>query len=171
MLTEAPTPEMMEDWKELYRQYSPLLTPNRKPAWELIDYLKEHYPVTEIWDEDWISAVEGNVLDCEQYRDKIPEGKLIAARVFSVRNEGTGAELYRRQDEVFAGGDIAVGFELASGFYLVEGSSLLWDELMAYQGLDEDDLENFYLVAEYVSCLKRMGKLEEVLSQNPKGGV
>lgn len=171
MLTEAPTPEMMEDWKELYRQYSPLLTPNRKPAWELIDYLKEHYPLTEIWDEEWVSVVEDNVLYNEPYRDKIPEGKLMAARVFSVRNEGAGAELYRRQDEVFAGVGIAAGFELASGFFLVEGSSLLWDELTAFQGLDEADLQNFYLVAEYVSCLKRIGKLEEVLSQNQKGGI
>lgn len=169
MLTEAPTPEMMEDWKELYRRYSPLLTPNRKSAGELIAYLKERYPVTEIWDEEWVQIVEDNVLHNEQYRDKIPEGKLIQARVFSVQNEGTGAELYRQQDEVFAGGGIAVGFELASGFFLVEGSSLLWDELTAYQGLDEADLQNFYLVAEYVSCLRRFGGLEEVLSQNPKG--
>ena len=31
--------------------------------------------------------------------------------------------------------------------------------------LNEEDLENVYSVAEYVSCLKRFGKLESVIEK------
>ena len=47
----------------------------------------------------------------------------------------------------------------------MEGSSLLWDELYAYRGLNEPELENYYSVAEYVSCLNRFGLLEETLAK------
>jgi len=53
--------------------------------------------------------------------------------------------------------------ELNSGYFLVEGSSLLWDELFAFRGLDEEDLKNYYLVAEYVACLRRFDRLDRVL--------
>ena len=48
--------------------------------------------------------------------------------------------------------------DISSGCYTVEGSSLLWDELCAYQGLDKDDLDNPVCVAEYVECMKKFGK-------------
>ena len=40
---------------------------------------------------------------------------------------------------------------------------MLWDELYAFQGLDETDIQNFYCVAEYVSCLKRFGLLDKII--------
>lgn len=36
---------------------------------------------------------------------------------------------------------------------------MLYDELVAWRGLDEDDLNNYYLVAEYIECLERFGLL------------
>lgn len=60
---------------------------------------------------------------------------------------------------------IFVGLDLASGFYMVEGSTMLWDELCAFQGLDERDLENFVRVGQYVQCLKRFGKTEGILDK------
>ena len=47
---------------------------------------------------------------------------------------------------------------------MVEGSSQLWDELFAFRGLDDDDLTDFYLVAEYISCLKKFDTLDRVLA-------
>ena len=41
-----------------------------------------------------------------------------------------------------------------SGFFCVEGSSLLWDELYVRRGLDRQDLQSPYCVAEYLACLQ-----------------
>ena len=40
----------------------------------------------------------------------------------------------------------------------VEGSTLLWDELRAFQGLDEKDLQNFVMVAQYLEAQERMNR-------------
>ena len=39
----------------------------------------------------------------------------------------------------------------------MEGSGELYDELIAFRGLDDRDLENFYLVAEYVAAAQKFG--------------
>ena len=50
---------------------------------------------------------------------------------------------------------VFVGIDLITGYYIVEGSESLWDELYAFRGLDEDDIQNPYCVAEYLACLKK----------------
>lgn len=45
-----------------------------------------------------------------------------------------------------------VGIDLVSGYFYVEGSEEIYDDLFAFRGLDERDLDNFFLVAEYVKC-------------------
>ena len=41
---------------------------------------------------------------------------------------------------------------------------MLWDELCAFQGVDEKDLENYVVVADYIRALKRFGKLDNAIS-------
>lgn len=53
--------------------------------------------------------------------------------------------------------------DLSSGFYMVEGSSMLYDELRAFQCIDEKDLENYVVVANYIDALKRFGQLEKII--------
>ena len=166
MLMQKPDPEMIAEWKETFREYQPLLPPNRKPASELLLYLQQKYPVTELYDETMRQVVEQNVLENDCHAGKLPAGKSPSARVFLVENTGAGKSLYENQDELFRGTKIFVGIEMETGFFLVEGSSRLWDELFAYQGLDEEDLKIFYLVAEYVACRKKAGTLEEILVKN-----
>ena len=91
MLMQAPTPEMIENWKRI-----------------------------------WI-----------EYKDKLPIGAEPSALTFIVKNTGTGKVLYENQDKIFKGNSIFVGIDLNSGYYCVEGSSILWDELCAFQGLDK----------------------------------
>jgi len=43
----------------------------------------------------------------------------------------------------------------------VEGSEQIYDDLFAFRGLDEKDLNNVFMVAEYVKCIKK-GKEKEV---------
>jgi len=60
---------------------------------------------------------------------------------------------------------VNIGIDLVTGFYYVDDDENLWDELCAFRGLDEEDLKNFYCVAEYVNCLKKFNRLDEVLEK------
>ena len=106
------------------------------------------------------------MLDNAPFAEKLPKGMKPSAVTFFVENTGIGRILYEKKDEVFTEEKIFVGVDIVSGYFCVEGSSMLWDELYAFQGLDETDLQNFYCVAEYISCLKRFGMLEDIIFSN-----
>ena len=169
MLMQEATPEMVDTWKSVYAEYRARLTPNRKPAQQIIDYLKGQYPVAEVTDENWKQIVIDNVMSHECHSEKLPAGRAPTAVVFFIQNTGAGKRLYEKQDALFKAQTIFAGIELETGFFHVEGSRELWDELFAFRGLDKTDLCNFYLVAEYVSCLKRFGMLNEVLTPVKQG--
>ena len=165
MLMQEVTPELIETWKALSDEYRAKLYPNRKTAIDMIEYLKQKYSVAEITEEKWKQVVVGNVLLNECHANKLLAGRTPTAVVFTINNTGAGRALYEKQDDVFKGLKITVGIELETAFFHVEGSSMLWDELFAFRGLDEDDLNNYYLVAEYVTCLKNFDMLDGVLAQ------
>lgn len=162
---QKATQKMMKDWKVTYEQYKAKVNPNRKTALEIIEHLKQNYPVTEVTNDQWKKMITHEVLENEHSAKKLPAGKQPFAVIFSVQNTGAGTHLYKTQDKVFKGQNIFVGIEIETGHFHVEGSSLLWDELFAIRGLDEDDLTNFYLVAQYISCLKKFDLLGSVLAQ------
>jgi hypothetical protein len=164
MLTQPATPELIESWKRTFAQYKGRLQPNRKSGAELKEYLCSKYPLREETSDSAHSVVIQNFLANKPLADELPPGRQPEPFCAVVLREGTGAALYAAQDEVFSGIPIFVGVDLVSGYFLVEGSSLLWDELFAFHGLNETDLENYYLVAEYVACLERFGMLEQTLS-------
>ena len=100
----------------------------------------------------------------EYWAEKLPAGTAPSPRAFYLENEGAGRRFYlpaNRDDPELWGGSVErifVGVDLASGFYMVEGSTLLWDELRAFQGLDEKDLQNFVMVAQYLEVQERMNR-------------
>lgn len=163
MLTREPTPEMIQAWKAAWNQYKDKLRLGRKSGAEMAGYLAGRYPLRPVEEETAKQAVIDNVIHNQPFAGKLPEGAAPSPVVFVVKNSAAGTSLYENQDEIFKGCAITVGIDLASGYYCVEGSSLLWDELCAFQGLDEKDLLNFYSVAAYVSCLERFGLLEDGL--------
>lgn len=165
MLMKEPTPEIVRKWKAIYAEYKMKLYPNRKTALEIIEYLKQKYSMTEQIEEKLKQIVVDNVLLNECYSNKLTNSKMPGAKVFYIENMGLGKCIYEKQDDVFKGNKIIVGVELQSAFFMVEGSSMLWDELFAFRGLDEDDLNNFYLVAEYITCLKKFDMLDSVLAR------
>lgn len=162
MLMQEATSEMVESWKTIYNEYKEKLYPNKKTALEIIEYLKQKYPLMEQTEEEIKQVVVDNVI-LNESNHKLHNGKLLTVKVFYIENIGLGNSLYKKQDDVFKGCKIIVGVELETAFFMVEGSSLLWDELFAFRGLDEDDLSNFYLVAEYITCLKKFDMLDSVL--------
>jgi hypothetical protein len=168
MLTREVTPEMVASWKETFDRYRSQLSPDKKTGAEMIAYIRHRYPVTELSDETRIQVVTDNVALNECHARKLPKGKSPRARVFSIENAAGGKILYEDQDDIFRGIPIFVGIELETAFFLVEGSSRLWDELFVFRGLDNDDLANYYLVWEYISCLKKSGTLDLVLARQPR---
>jgi hypothetical protein len=157
MLMQEATPEMIENWKAIWRKNKDLLRPNRKSGSDIVKYLSNKYPLRELQDERSTQVVIENVMFNEHFSEKIPKGMNPLAVTFIIENRDEGRLLYENQDETWGGCDIFVGIELVSGHYQVEGSSLLWDELCAFQGLDDKDIENFFCVAQYIYAIEKFG--------------
>jgi len=164
MLIRKATPELVKEWKATSATYRPLLSPNRKTGHELLAYLTGKYPVRELPPGSVSEIIADNLLLNEVNARKLPAGKMPEAVGFLIENTLAGKDLYENQDAIFRGIPVIAGIELNSGYFMVEGSSLLWDELFAFRGLDEEDLGNYYLVAEYVACLRRFGRLDSVIA-------
>lgn len=163
MLMQKATPEMIEEWKAIWENYKDKLQPNRKSGSEIVDYIAGKYPLISLNnDEKAKQIVCQNVLQNIANFEKLPEGKAPFPAVFIVENKDNGKDLYDKQDEIFKGIDIFVGIDIVSGYFIVEGSSFLWDELFAFRGLDKKDIENFYLLAEYVACLEKFSFMEQM---------
>lgn len=161
MLMQEPTPEMYKEWKIVWNQYKDRLKPNRKSGQEMIEYLSEKYVLTEIYDKKAADVVIFNVTMNKASAEKLTPGSVPTPKTYYIENLGNGSNLYENMDEIFKDiKKIFVGIDVVSGWYAVEGSSMLWDELCAFQGLDEADIQNFFCVAEYVACLKRFGLLQ-----------
>lgn len=154
MLTRAPTPEDAAEWKRTAERYRPLLRPNRISGRALYDHLRSRYPLTPLHDARADRVVRDNILKNRCFAEALPEGVPPDPVCCLIEHSGAGVELYRAQDEAFSGTDIFVGIDLASGYFSVEGSGLLWDELYAYRGLNETDLENDYCVYELSPVLR-----------------
>lgn len=136
MLMQEPTPEMVEKWKKIWIEYKDKLRPNRKSGKEIVEYLKSKYPLQELHDDNSKQVVIDNLIYNKHLADKLSVGAEPSAVTFIIENKDNGRFLYENQDEIFKGINIFVGVELESGFFCVEGSSLLWDELYAFQGMD-----------------------------------
>jgi hypothetical protein len=165
MQTTPATPELVMQWKRTYADYRDRLRPNRKTGRELLAGLKARYPLRELSGEVAKKVVSDSVTSNEALRKQLPEGMLPEPACFIVKRVGAGMALYDKQDDCYGGMDIFVGIDLASGWFCVEGSSLLWDEMYAFRGLNEQDLQNYYSVAEYIACLKRFDRLDSVLER------
>ena len=175
MITQPVTSETLAEWKALWMQYKDRLRPNRKTGTQVLEYLRRNYSLTEITDPAALAVVTGNVTDNEYLREKLPVGASPIPRAFYLNNAGQGRKFYctARQsgEEADAPARLFVGVDLASGFFHVESSdpkrsALLWDELCAFRGVDEKDLQNYIIVAQYLLALERFGKLEAFAESN-----
>lgn len=163
MQTTLPTKEDIAHWKEVFAEYHTRLKPNRISGALLREYLTAHYPAQAMQDPKLDQVVTGNILSNECYARTLPQGVSPEPVCYKLAREGAALPLYASQEAIYAGSDILVGIDLVSGYFFVEGCSILWDELYAHRGLSEDELSNYYCVAEYVACLTRFGLLEQAL--------
>lgn len=150
MLMQEPTEEMIKEWQDIYNKSKGNLKPNKKDGLEIIEYLKENYSVVEVENPELEKVVYDNIVLNEYSNQKLC-GKNPIIRLFEV----TDKILYKKQDVVFKGIKIIVGIELNTSYIFVEGSSYLYDELMVFAGLDDKDITNYFLVAQYIKCKEK----------------
>lgn len=153
MLMQEPTEELIKEWKDIYDKNKDNLIPNKKEGLEIIQYLQENYSTIEIENQELESIVCDNIVSNEYSRNKL-NGKNPIIRLFEIEDK----KLYDIQDKVFKGIKIIVGIELNTSFIFVEGSSYLFDNLTAFTGLDEYDIKNYFLVAQYIKCKEKFDK-------------
>ena len=161
MQTTQATQEDIARWKRVYEEYRPRLRPNRISGAALFAYLESRYPLRPLKDPQYEQVVSDNILLNDCFARLLPQGKSPEPVCCAVEQYGAGLPLYRTRDAIYEGCDIFVGIDRVCGYFLVEGSPDLWDELYAQRGLNEDDLTNAYSVAEYIDCLEKFGMLDE----------
>ena len=127
--------------KRVYEAYRPLLRPNRKSGAEVDAYFRNSYPCQPLENCAFKTAVAANIMENEHFYAKMQSG-------------------IRPKIRCYRTGDVFVGIDLISGGFYVEATDMatavpIYDDLFAFRGLDEDDLENFVLVAEYVNLIQK----------------
>lgn len=141
MLTTEATPEMIAEWKRLYEAHHAGLRPNRKTGAEVDAYFREKYPHETFDSEEFRKVVEANILENEWFRGKLPEGAVPDIKCYRM-------------------GAVLIGIDLSSGEFHIESEDItkvipVYDDLFVYRGLDEEDLKNFFLVAQYIQLSRR----------------
>ncbi len=136
MLTKEPNQEQINEWQRIFESHRFSMNPNRKTGSEIDSYFRSKY-LYQVYDN--------------------PEFKKIIAFNI-VQNEHSNSKLPNRAKPIIKGykiGDVIVGIDLVSGEFYVESADIdksvpVYDDLFVYRGLDEEDLKNCFLVAEYV---------------------
>lgn len=147
--------EKVFGWREIHKQFKDKLTPNRKSGKEVLEYLQNKYLLDEINEEKAFNAVYETVLTNDFYRQKLAPNLHPEPKTFILKDEGNGKFIYEKQEDIWEGCPVFVGIDLNSGYVQIEGSCFLYDEIYAFQGIDEFDIENCVRVAEYIDCLKK----------------
>ena len=140
MLTSKPTAGMIERWKRTFEENRDKLTPNRKTGIEVDKYFREKYPYEECRDPVFTEVTEFNAMS-EYNAEKLKEGEKLCIVTYKT-------------------GEVLVGIDLTTGFFHIESENTdrvaeIYDDLFVFRGLDEKDLKNFFLVAQYIE-LKNM---------------
>ncbi len=157
MIFGPASKEKLSEWREIHKQYRDKLTPNRKSGSDVLEYLKSKYLFDELSDDSALRVISETVLKNEFFRQKLSENMTPNPKTFILRNEGNGRLIYENQEDIWEGCPVFVGIDLSTGYVQVEGSCRLYDEIYAFQGIDEYDLENCVRVADYIECIKKFG--------------
>ena len=97
----------------------------------------EKYAPQPFPDADFLSVVEGNLLDNDVHREKLPDGAQPDVAAYRLPN------------------DVLVGIDRTTGFFHVECADMqraaaVWDDLFVQRGLDARDADNFVTTAQYL---------------------
>ena len=163
MLTTPPTLALIAHWQSVFKTYRHRLVPNKKNTEQVLAYLAERYPLEAVDTAAARAVVTGNITANRPLAEKCPPGRALRPVVFEVVRQGSGVRLYEERNTFYGDAPIMVGLEYETAFVMVEGSGELADQLVAFAGLDQADLDNYYLVANYIACLEKYGLLAQVV--------
>ena len=129
MITAEITIEQLEAWKKIYSKNRSKLQPNRISGSELNDCFKAKYSPLQKELPEFEKAV---FLNAQEHGESSPE-----------------VVTYILPEKIY------VGIDLKSGFFQVECDNTqkmarIWDDLFLMRGLNDDDIENYVLAAQYV---------------------
>lgn len=141
MLTTAPTAEMMKEWKRIFEIYHSTLTPNRKSGKEVDQYFREKYAYQLFDNAEFREIASLNITENDYFKSKLPKDTLPNIQSYQT-------------------GNVLVAIDLYTGEFHVESENTeevisIHDDLFVYRGLDEEDLKNYFLVAEYVTLSQK----------------
>ncbi len=136
MLTREPTKEMIEEWKNIFAAHRHELLPNRKTGVEVDAYFRNKYQYQCFSSPEFTQIIEENIKENDYTRTKL-KGLQPQINTYCVDN-------------------VLVGIDLTSGEFHVESEDTekmtqVYDDLFVFRGLDEYDISNFFLVAEYIT--------------------
>ena len=170
--------EVVEGWQKLYDLHRPHLQENHKHALDVSHYVMKEYPLRRVYSPYAIELMEENALKLKGAQAKETEGEPLQVEVYQVEETGKGKELYDLQEQEhnqtmmtlqqampgfmpydFSSQPIVIGFEFTCDYVFSEGSQKLSDEIIMYRGLSKEELDNIYLVADYIETMQRYGKL------------
>ena len=112
--------------------------------WNLFYYYKaEKEGVFGYLEVKMREIVEYNIMHSNHNKEKLPEGMLPRINLYKVKDS-----------------DVIVGIDSVTGFFQVEGKDTermeeIFDDLFAFRGLDAMDIENYFLVAQYIECTNK----------------
>ncbi len=143
MLTTKPTVEMIEKWKKIFEENQNNLFPNRKTGKEVDEHFKTKYDYEELDSPKHKEIVEYNIMHSNHNKAKLPDGVLPQIAIYKIKNT-----------------DILVGIDRITGFFQIESEDKdkmaeIYDELFAFRGLDLMDIDNYFLVAQYIECTSK----------------
>lgn len=136
MLTKKPTKEMLREWNRVFEENHRSMKPNRITGEEVDSYFKSKYQFDAVDSQELADIVASDIVDNEANREKIPDGSQPEIKTYM-------------KDDIF------VGIDITTGYFHVESENIekivpIYDDLFVFRGLDEQDLKNPFLVAEYI---------------------
>lgn len=114
------------------------------------DYFTDRYSPERYASAEFADVVRYNIVMNEYNREKLPHGA--APRIVTYK---------------VADGPVFVGIDLITGFIHVECEDIqkaaeIYDELFLFRGLDEKDINNYFLTAQYIQCQRKDGKKHDL---------
>ena len=136
MLTTEPPSEMNAEWKRIFDDNYSVMKPNRKTGYEVDYYFRQNYPYHLSDNTDFQKIAYLNI------------------------TQGSSFENVPVDIHYYQTGNVLVAIDLHTGGFYIESENIeevipIHDDLFVYRGLDEEDIENYFLVAEYVTLCKK----------------